>query len=68
MNYDIKLPNTDWVSQNHVCPPIWYGWQRCPIDQPSQEFKVTYVFTMCVSFDCFEFQRVAQNKMKTLCD
>jgi len=28
MNCDVKLPNTVWVSQNHVCPPIWYGWEH----------------------------------------
>ena len=28
MNHDLKLPNTAWVSKNHVCPPIWYGWEH----------------------------------------
>lgn len=28
MDIDVDLPNTDWVSKNHVCPPIWYGWEH----------------------------------------
>ena len=27
MGHEVELPNTDWVSKNHMCPPIWYGWE-----------------------------------------
>jgi hypothetical protein len=24
MGHQVELPNTDWVAQNHSCPPLYY--------------------------------------------
>ncbi|MBF0363033.1 MAG: aminotransferase class I/II-fold pyridoxal phosphate-dependent enzyme [Oligoflexia bacterium] len=24
---DIKLPNSEWIADNHKCPPIYFGWE-----------------------------------------
>lgn len=32
---ECNLPNTQWVAENHQCPPIWLGWENAglPVDQ-----------------------------------
>lgn len=25
---EYDLPNSDWSAENHVCPPMWYGWEH----------------------------------------
>ena len=30
---DVFLENSEWVTNNHQCPPIWYGWQYANLSE-----------------------------------
>jgi dTDP-4-amino-4,6-dideoxygalactose transaminase len=29
---EADIPNSIWVTENHQCPPIWYGWEKADLD------------------------------------
>lgn len=37
MGYDCLPENSKWVSENHSCPPIWFGWEHA--DKSIDELK-----------------------------
>ncbi|MBU1741017.1 MAG: DegT/DnrJ/EryC1/StrS family aminotransferase, partial [Proteobacteria bacterium] len=32
MGHDVDLPDTDWVVEHHVCPPLYPGWDGADLD------------------------------------